>query len=126
MSIPLESSIKEAKAAGYVLGDEELVKRQFEGLVKCMRDGTEPDGMARQIGGWSDVPTGEYNDCRFKLVHESGPMIVPFKAIKPYGRLLVAGQRAVVVGKSGYYRHSKAPFVQSVFNAPPTRDDDAN
>ena len=24
---------KEAKAAGYVLGDEELVKRQFEGLV---------------------------------------------------------------------------------------------
>ena len=54
-TIPLETSIKEAKAAGYVLGDEELVKRQFEGLVKCMRDGTEADGMARQIGGWVTV-----------------------------------------------------------------------
>ena len=37
------------------LGDEEIVKRQFEGLVKCMRDGTEADGMARQIGGWVTV-----------------------------------------------------------------------
>ena len=54
-TVPLETSIKEAKAAGYVLGDEELVKRQFEGLVKCMRDGTEADGMARQIGGWVTV-----------------------------------------------------------------------
>ena len=54
-TIPLETSIKEAKAAGYVLGDEELVKRQFEGLVQCMRDGTEADGMARQIGGWVTV-----------------------------------------------------------------------
>ena len=54
-TIPLETSIKEAKAAGYVLGDEELVRRQFEGLVKCMRDGTEADGMARQIGGWVTV-----------------------------------------------------------------------
>ena len=31
-TVPLETSIKEAKAAGYVLGDEELVKRQFDGL----------------------------------------------------------------------------------------------
>ena len=54
-TVPLETSIKEAKQAGYVLGDEELVKRQFEGLVKCMRDGTEADGMARQIGGWVTV-----------------------------------------------------------------------
>jgi len=54
-TIPLETSIKEAKAAGYVLGDEELVKRQFEGLVQCMRDGVEQDGMARQIDGWVTV-----------------------------------------------------------------------
>ena len=54
-TVPLETSIKEAKQAGYVLGDEELVKRQFEGLVKCMRDETEADGMARQIGGWVTV-----------------------------------------------------------------------
>ena len=46
-TVPLETSIKEAKATGCVLGDEELVKRQFEGLVQCMRDGVEADGMAR-------------------------------------------------------------------------------
>ena len=54
-TVPLETSIKEAKATGCVLGDEELVKRQFEGLVQCMRDGVEADGMARQIDGWVTV-----------------------------------------------------------------------
>ena len=54
-TIPLETSLKEAKAAGYVLGDETLVRRQFEGLVQSMRDGTESDGMARQIGNWVTV-----------------------------------------------------------------------
>ena len=54
-TVPLETSIKEAKAAGYVLGDEELVKRQFDGLIQSMKDGVEADGMARQIGGWVTV-----------------------------------------------------------------------
>ena len=40
-----------------VLGDEELVKRQFEGLVQCMRDGVEQDGtvkvMSLEDGGES-------------------------------------------------------------------------
>ena len=46
--------------------------------------GSLVDGfIAFGLGDWSDVPAGEYNDCRFKLIHESGPVIVPFKAVKP-------------------------------------------
>ena len=39
--------------------------------------------LAFGLGDWDDIPSGKYGDCRFKLVHESGPVIVPFKAVKP-------------------------------------------
>ena len=31
---------------------------------------------------WNDLESGDYPDCRMKLVHPSGDMIVPFKATK--------------------------------------------
>jgi len=49
-TIPLSTSIEEAKAGNYVIGDATLVQALFEGLFRSMADGIQRDGKARQIG----------------------------------------------------------------------------
>jgi len=54
-TIPLATSVKEAKDGLYVLGDEQLVRGEFQGLFKSMAAGVARDGHSRQIGDFLTV-----------------------------------------------------------------------
>ena len=54
-TVPLETSVKEAKDGLYVIADEQNVKDQFMGLFKSMVEGVSRDGHARQIGDFLTV-----------------------------------------------------------------------
>ena len=54
-TVPLETSIKEAKAGMYVIADEQLIKDQFMGMFKSMIEGLSRDGHARQIGDFLTI-----------------------------------------------------------------------
>ena len=62
VTIPLETSVREAKDGMYVIGSEELVRGQFQGLLRSMAEGVRRDGHSRQIGDYLTVyaqPIGE-------------------------------------------------------------------
>ena len=61
-TVPLETSVHEAIDGLYVLGQEELVRANFFGLMRSASDGIRRDGHARQIGDYITiypVVTGE-------------------------------------------------------------------
>ena len=61
-TVPLETSVREAIDGLYVLGQEELVRANFFGLMRSASDGIRRDGHARQIGDYITiypVVTGE-------------------------------------------------------------------
>ena len=49
-TVPLETSVREAIDGLFVLGQEELVRANFFGLMRSASDGIRRDGHARQIG----------------------------------------------------------------------------
>ena len=63
-TVPLETSVKEAIEGLFVLGQEQLVKSNFFGLMRSASDGIRRDGHARQIGDYITiypVVTGEFD-----------------------------------------------------------------
>ena len=61
-TIPLATSVHEAKERLCVIGDEQFIQSQFMGLFKSMAEGVARDGIARQIGDFITIyaqPTGE-------------------------------------------------------------------
>ena len=61
-TVPLETSVKEAKEGLYVIGAEELILGQFQGLLKSMAAGVARDGHSRQLGDYLTMyaqPKGE-------------------------------------------------------------------
>ena len=61
-TVPLDTSIKEALDGMYVIGNQEFIRGQFEGLVKSMAAGVQRDGHSRQLGDYLTLyaqPTGE-------------------------------------------------------------------
>ena len=62
VTIPLESSIKEAKEAMLVVGDELTVRAQFEGLIRSMALGVARDGHSRQLGDFLTVYAQPYGE----------------------------------------------------------------
>ena len=63
-TVPLETSVKEAIEGLFVLGQEQLVKSNFFGLMRSASDGIRRDGHARQIGDYITIypdVTGEFD-----------------------------------------------------------------
>jgi len=54
-TVPLATSVREAKEGLYVLGDEQLIRGEFQGLFKSMATGVTRDGHSRQIGDFVTV-----------------------------------------------------------------------
>ena len=62
ITVPLESSIKEAKEMMSVVGDEIVVLAQFQGMLKSMAEGVQRDGIARQLGDYLTVYAQPYGE----------------------------------------------------------------
>ena len=54
-TVDLETSIQEAKNGLYVIGDTNLIKGYFSGLMKSVIDGISRDGLARQLGEYLTI-----------------------------------------------------------------------
>ena len=59
-TVPLASSVHEAKEGMLVVGDELLVRGQFEGMLRSMAQGVARDGHSRQLGDYLTVYAQPY------------------------------------------------------------------
>ena len=62
ITVPLETSVHEAKESMMVTGDEIVVLQQVTGILKSMAEGVQRDGHARQLGDFLTVYAQPYGE----------------------------------------------------------------